>query len=138
MPPDLSAAHDQSSREFDEGRRPPGGLTIGVYPLVLHAESLLDEGTITDLPAALLKFQEAREFAPAFARSYCGISHCYMEMALRGMGPSPTFVSRAKEAALRAIGLDPEMIESYSCLGDAQALEWNWAARRRAFFRDSA
>jgi TolB-like protein len=130
----ISRARPEQSR-VRRRKATPGGLTIGVYPLVLHAESLLDEGTITDLPAALLKFQEAREFAPAFARSYCGISHCYMEMTLRGMGPSPTFVSRAKEAALRAIELDPEMIESYSCLGGAQALEWDWASAEKSFLQ---
>jgi TolB-like protein/tetratricopeptide (TPR) repeat protein len=130
----ISRARPEQSR-IRQRKAMPGGLMIGVYPLVLHAESLLDEGTTTDLPAALLKFQEAREFAPSFARPYCGISHCHMEMALRGAGPSSTLVSRAKEAALRAIELDPEMIESYSCLGGAQALEWDWAGAEKSFLQ---
>ena len=130
----ISRARPEQSR-IRRRKATPGGLTIGVYPLILHAESLLDEGTVTDLPAALLKFQEAREFAPAYARSYCGISHCHMEMALRGVGPSSTLVSRAKEAALRAIELDPEMIESYSCLGGAQALQWDWAGAEKSFLQ---
>ncbi len=111
----------------------PGALTFAVYPLVLHAETLLDEGTVADIPAALLKFQEARELAPTFARSYCGISQCHTEMALRGASPSSTLVSLARQAALRAIELDPEMIESYSCLGSAQALEWDMANAEKSF-----
>ena len=111
----------------------PGALTFAVYPLVLHAETLLDEGSASDLQAALLKFNEAREIAPSFARSYCGISYCHTEMALRGASPSSTLVSRAKEAALRAAELDPEMIEPYSCLGSAQALEWDWANAEKSF-----
>ena len=106
---------------------------MAVYPLVLHAETLLDEGSASDLPASLMKFQEARELAPAYARSYCGISHCNLEMALRGASPSSTLVSIAKEAALRAIELDAEMIESYSCLGGAQALEWDWGNAEKSF-----
>ena len=106
---------------------------MAVYPLVLHAETLLDEGSASDMPASLMKFQEARELAPAFARSYCGISHCNLEIALRGASPSSTLVSTAKEAALRAIELDPEMIESYSCLGGAQALEWDWDNAEKSF-----
>jgi TolB-like protein len=130
----ISRARPEQSR-IRQRKATPGGLMIGVYPLVLHAESLLEEGTMTDLPAALLKFQEAKEFAPTFARSYCGISHCYLDMALRGVGPSSSLVSRAKQAALRAIELDPEMIESYSCLGSAQALEWDWTSAEKSFLQ---
>ena len=111
----------------------PSALTLAAYPLVLHAETLLDEGSAFDLPASLLKFQEARELAPAYARPYCGISHCNLEMALRGASTSSALVSIAKEAALRAIELDPEMIESYSCLGGAQALEWDWGNAEKSF-----
>jgi TolB-like protein len=111
----------------------PSALTLAAYPLVLHAETLLDEGSASNLPASLLKFQAARELAPSYARPYCGISHCNMELALRGASPSATLVSVAKEAALRAIELDPEMIESYSCLGSAQGLEWDWESAEKSF-----
>jgi TolB-like protein len=113
----------------------PSALTLAAYPLVLHAETLLDEGSAFDLPASLLKFQEARELAPTYARSYCGISHCNLEIALRGAIASSGLVAIAKEAALRAIELDPEMIESYSCLGGAQALEWDWENAEKSFLR---
>jgi TolB-like protein/tetratricopeptide (TPR) repeat protein len=113
----------------------PGALTMAVYPLIMHAEALLDEGSAPDIHAALLKFQEARELAPAFARPYCGISHCQLEIVLRGESRSSTLGSQAKAAALRAIELDPEMIESYSCLGGAQALEWDWAEAEKSFLQ---
>ena len=111
----------------------PSALMLAAYPLVVHAETLLDEGSASNLPASLLKFQEARELAPAYARPYCGISHCNTELALRGASPASTLVSTAKEAARRAIELDPEMIESYSCLGSAQALEWDWEEAEKSF-----
>jgi TolB-like protein/tetratricopeptide (TPR) repeat protein len=111
----------------------PGPLLMAVYPLVLHAETLLDEGSAPDLPASLLKFREATELAPAYARAHTGISHCNLEMALRGAASSHLLVSAAKKAALRAIELDPEMIESWSCLGGAQALEGDWANAQKSF-----
>ena len=114
-------------------RAAPSGLTLAAYPLILHAETLPDEGSALNLPASLQKFQQARELAPAYARPYCGISHCNMELALRGTSPASTLVSVAREAALRAIELDPEMIESYSCLGSAQALEWDWENAEKSF-----
>jgi TolB-like protein len=111
----------------------PGALIMAAYSLLMHAETLLDEGTVADVPAALVKFQEASEVAPGYARPFCGIAHCHAELALRGATPSPAVVSRAKIAALHAIDLDPEMIEGYSCLGAAQALEWDWVSAEKSF-----
>ncbi|MDX6460053.1 MAG: hypothetical protein QOE55_3750, partial [Acidobacteriaceae bacterium] len=142
----LSQVQEQIASAFVSRARPeqshvrrrkaaPSALTYAVYPLVLHAETLLDEGSASDIPAALMKFQEASELAPAFSRPYCGISYCNLEMALRGASPSSTLVSIAKEAALRAIELDAESIESYSCLGSAQVLEWDWENAEKSFLR---
>jgi len=111
----------------------PGALMMAAYPLLMHAETLLDEGTVADVPAALVKFQEASEVAPGFARPFCGMSYCHTELALRGATQSPAVVARAKTAALHAIDLDPEMIEPYSCLGAAQALEWDWVNAEKSF-----
>jgi TolB-like protein len=128
----VSRARPEQSR-VRRKKAAPSALTMAVYPLVLHAETLLDEGSASDLPASLAKFQEAREVAPAYARAWCGISHCNLEMALRGASPSRMLVSIARQAALRAIELDPDMIESYSCLGGAQALEWDWINAEKSF-----
>ena len=128
----VSRARPEQSRVRPR-KAAPSALTMAVYPLVLHAETLLDEGSASDLPASLAKFQEAREVAPAYARAWVGISHCNLEMALRGATPSSPLVSAARQAALRAIELDPDMIESYSCLGGAQALEWDWINAERSF-----
>jgi TolB-like protein len=113
----------------------PGALMMAAYPLIMHAETLLDEGSASDINAALLKFQEAREVAPTYARTYCGISHCHSEVAVRSAGPSSDSVPQAKAAALRAIELDPEMIETYSCLGSALALEWDWRGAEKSFLQ---
>ena len=114
-------------------RAAPSALTLAAYPLVMHAESLLDEGTVSNLSAALLKFQEARALAPAYGRPYCGIAHCNTEMALRGTTVSSALLDAAREAALRAIELDADMIEPYSCLGSVQALNWEWEDAEKSF-----
>ncbi len=113
----------------------PGASTFAAYALVMHAEALLDEGSAPEIQAALQKFEEAKEAAPMYARTYCGISHCSSEIALRGARNSAALVAQAKSAALWAIELDAEMIESYSCLGSAQALEWDWSHAEENFLR---
>jgi len=110
-----------------------GALMFAAYPLIQHAEALLDEGPASNIPAALLKFQEAGELAPSYARPLCGVSHCNTELALRGVIPSAPLVLQAKQSALRAIEVDAGMIESYSCLGSAQALEWAWQSAEKSF-----
>jgi TolB-like protein len=114
-------------------RATAGALSLAVYPLVVKAETLLDEGSASDIQEALSKFQEATQLAPDFARSYCGIAQCYIEKALRGTTPSSSAISLAKSAALRAVELDPGMIQSYASLACTQALEWAWADAEKNF-----
>ena len=69
----VSRSQPQQSR-IRRWKAPAGALTVHVYPLVLPADALLDEGSSSDLQAALVKFNDATVIAPGFARSFCGIS----------------------------------------------------------------
>ncbi len=51
-----------------------GSLIMSVYPLITQAEKLLDEGPASELQAALLKFKEAADQAPQYARPHSGIA----------------------------------------------------------------
>lgn len=105
-----------------------GPLTLAVYPLVVHAETMLNEGSAADIRPAMFKFQEAIELAPTFARSYYGLAQCHMELALRGAPRSRDLVFEAITSAEKAVSLDPEMFGCYSTLATAQALAWEWKA----------
>jgi TolB-like protein len=110
-----------------------GASMLAVYPLVLAAEALLDEGTLADTQLALSKFQEVTEIEPNYARPACGIAQCYCEMAVRGMPNSAIAVSRAKQAAQRAAKLDPQMILVPACTACALALAWKWDSAEKCF-----
>lgn len=112
-----------------------GGLTLAVYPLVIHAETMLDEGTSADIQSALNKFQESIQMAPGFARSYCGVAQCNLELALRGAVPSAELIQRAYQSALKAIDLDAEMFGCYGTLASCQALSWDWKAAEANYIR---
>jgi len=103
-----------------------GALTLAVYPLVIHAETMLNEGSAADIHPAMLKFQEAIEMAPAFARSYCGLAQCHIDLALRGAPHSKDIAAQAIQSAKKAVQLDPEMFGCHSTLATAYALEWQW------------
>ncbi len=110
-----------------------GSLIMSVYPLITQAEKLLDEGPASELQAALLKFKEAAEQAPRYARAYSGIARCHLEILMRGASSKSTSVSLAKGASLRAIELDAEMVDPHATLGSALALEWDWESAEKSF-----
>ncbi len=114
-------------------RASAGALIMSVYPLVMQAEKLLDEGSAADLQAALLKFKEAAGRAPQYARTYSGIARCHIEMALRGLSSASNSIASAKDASLRAIELDAEMVDPHASLGSALALEWDWVGAEKSF-----
>jgi len=114
-------------------RASAGALIMSVYPLAMQAEKLLDEGSASDLQAALLKFKEAADRAPQYARAYSGMARCHLEIALRGLRTTSTSVAHAKDASLRAIELDADMLDPHATLGVALALEWNWEGAEKSF-----
>jgi TolB-like protein/Tfp pilus assembly protein PilF len=110
-----------------------GPSVLAVYPAILSAEALLDEGSEADTQTALTRFQEAAHVAPGYARPFCGIALCYCEMAVRGISDSATVVSRAKAAASRAAELDPQMISAHASMGCVLALECDWSGAENSF-----
>ena len=112
-----------------------GPSILAVYPAILAAEALLDQGTASDVQAALKKFQEVAEIAPGYGRSFCGIAECYYSMALRGAHHSADLVSQAKKAVIRALELDPQMVEALSAMGGILTLEWDWNGAEASFIQ---
>jgi TolB-like protein/Tfp pilus assembly protein PilF len=108
---------------------------LKLYPAILAAEELLEKGNAADLPAALARFQAVTQSAPEYARAHCGIAQCYIGMAQRGAPESAQLVAQARKASLRALELDPEMIEAHSAMACALAMEWNWKEAETNFRR---
>jgi TolB-like protein/Tfp pilus assembly protein PilF len=108
---------------------------LKLYPAILAAEELLEEGNAADLPAALARFQAVVQSAPEYARAHCGVAQCYIGMAQRGAPDSAQLVAQARKASLRALELDPEMIEAHSAIACALAMEWKWKEAEANFTR---
>jgi TolB-like protein len=85
---------------------------LSVLPHLLGAELLLDEGSVVDIQRALLTFGEVDQALPNFGRPLCDIAQARCEIALRGVSDSNQQVVAAREAAEKAVALDPEMISA--------------------------
>src|SRR5262249_4933673 len=66
---------------------------------------------------SLLHFRRALELDPDFAPAWAGLSHCHWVRAGRGMAPPAVAIQEAREAALRALELDPGLAEAHEDLG---------------------
>jgi TolB-like protein/Tfp pilus assembly protein PilF len=112
-----------------------GPSLLKLYPSLLAAEELLEEGQAADLQAALARFQSVARSAPDYARAHCGIAQCYFGMAQRDAPNSAQLVAEARKASRRALELDPEMIEAHSAMACALAMEWKWKDAEENFRR---
>ena len=114
-------------------RASAGPELLSVYPALLSAEALLDSAEAGDLDAALGKFQAVSLSVPQYARPQCGAAQCFYWKALRGTPLGSAGLSQGKTAVLRALELDPEMVEAHSTLGAILGLEWRWTEAQVSF-----
>lgn len=102
------------------------------YLLGLHA---LGEGTRESENRAIQYFQEAIAKDPNDARLYAALAQTYHASLTYYSSPAEV-MPRAKEAALRALELDPNLAAAHVTLGNVRLLfEWNWAAAEKEYHR---
>jgi eukaryotic-like serine/threonine-protein kinase len=89
--------------------------------------------TVESLKSAIDFYHQAIAKDPTFARAYAGIAESYMMGNV--VHPREVF-PRAKQAAQKAIELDPSAPEPYAALGYiALHYDWNWAEAEAAFHK---
>ena len=89
-----------------------------------------------DMLAAVDSFKQAIALDPNFALAYVGVAEAYNSMGKNPDIPPKEAIPLAKEAALRALELDPMLAEAHSALADSLAIgDWNWTESEREFKR---
>ncbi|MCZ2151162.1 MAG: winged helix-turn-helix domain-containing protein [Bryobacterales bacterium] len=72
-------------------------------------------------------FRQAIARDPAYERAYAGLADSYLLLGLYGHFPQLEMLPKAKQMALRAIELDPNLADAHATLGlVTQNLEWDW------------
>ncbi|CDM65449.1 tetratricopeptide repeat protein [Pyrinomonas methylaliphatogenes] len=78
-------------------------------------------------------FRRAVELDPNYALAYVGLADCYNLLSLYSVPPAETF-PKAKEAALKALELDPQSAEAHTSLAYALfRYDWDWQGAEREF-----
>lgn len=91
-------------------------------------------------PQTLLKSIEYFERAIAadrnYAPAYSGLADCYSLLSVYNVSPATDFNSKAKDAAIRALQIDPNLAEAHASLGTVNfRYEWNWREAEANFKR---
>ncbi len=92
--------------------------------------------TVEGLAKALVYFYEAIALDPDFARAYSGVADYYNFLSIFGIMPPNESFPAAKEAAQKAIELDPELAEAHVSLGiTAFGYDWDYPLAEKHFKR---
>ena len=102
------------------------------YLLGLHEAG---QGTRESESRAIQYFQEAIAKDPNDARVYAALAETYNASLTYYSSPNEV-MPRAKEAALKALELDPSLAAAHVTLGNVRLLyDWDWAAGEKEYHR---
>jgi DNA-binding winged helix-turn-helix (wHTH) protein/tetratricopeptide (TPR) repeat protein len=102
--------------------------------LYLRGRFLLSRRTEASLEMGLRYFERAIERAPEYASAYSGLADAHSMQAYFGVVPPGVAHTRARDAARRALALDPDSAEAHTSMAYIfHRFEWNWAEAERNF-----
>jgi adenylate cyclase len=115
------AAHAHS---LPSGRRKPA---LEAYTLLLKGRHFWNQVSQTGLQAALQKFTRAISLYPDYALPYAALAEAYLKISFWGVLPPHEGISRARQAALKAVRLDPRLADAYALQGAITCCyDWQW------------
>ena len=98
---------------------------------VFHARKLTEQ----DIKKAIDLFWQAIHKDPEYARAYAAMASAHRGLTMCCDG-HPSELVKGKDAALKAVALDPELAEGHSALGSfIFSYDWNWAEAEKEYQR---
>jgi DNA-binding winged helix-turn-helix (wHTH) protein/TolB-like protein/tetratricopeptide (TPR) repeat protein len=108
---------------------------VAAYDRYLRGRHLLTRGTIADSKRAAELLEEAVKVDPSSSAAYASLAFAYISIPL-AQGPVTPYVSLGRQAALRAVELDPTLAEAHAVLGRIGfSFDWDVEAGERGLRR---
>lgn len=126
------------SANLGSAARPARAVNPGAYEAYLKGRRDWNRRTPEDLNRAIAEFREATQIDPDYAPAYVGLADSYELLGSAEMGALPPreAMPLAREAALRALALDPQLAEAHASLAHIKLIyEWDFAGAEGEFQR---
>jgi TolB-like protein/Tfp pilus assembly protein PilF len=104
------------------------------YNLALQGRFFLARRGKQDLERSVDYFRQARERDPSYAPAWAGLSQAYARQADSAFVPTADGYRRAREAAEKALALDPQLADAHLAMGWIRnGYDWDWAGADASF-----
>ena len=87
------------------------------YELYHKGRSLWEKRSGDNLPKAIAFYEQAIAHDPKYALAYAGLANSYVLLPLYFSVPQRDAMAKAREAALKALEIDPKLTEAHNALG---------------------
>jgi TolB-like protein/Tfp pilus assembly protein PilF len=104
-------------------RRPVGTQAHEAY---LRGRHFWNQRTQAGFKKGIEHFTSAIASEPEYAEAYDGICDSYVMLACRGVLPVRETFDKAKDAARKALAIDPELGEAHASLAHVRLHAWDW------------
>ena len=132
---DVAKAIGASPRPGTPYVQPPN---YPAYEAYQRGRQLIEERNEASLNRALEYFDQAIKLDPAFAEPWAGKADVYIVRGVAAFGTLPAHEARrlAKESLLRALELNPNLVEAHTALAFAAYFQdWDWKVAEERFRR---
>jgi adenylate cyclase len=109
--------------------------SIEAYDYYSRGRHLFYQYTRGGHRAAIEMYLKALELDPNFALAYAGLAVCYAFLIVRGWDENAIWLSKAEEAALKALGIDQRLPEAHFALGYVYEMKEEWDKEEGAMRR---
>jgi adenylate cyclase len=107
-----------------------------VYTLYLKGKHFWNERNKESILKAIEYFELAVKKDPSFALGYTGLANCYQVIARNALGEYAPNFQKAKEYAMKALDLDPNLAEAHTALaGNLHYYQYDWKGAESEFRR---
>ncbi len=104
------------------------------WDLYLRARYQWNKRTEEGYQKSLALFQKVLERDPKEALAWAGLADLYNVLAFYGVQPPREILPKQREAALRAVELDPTLSGAHAALADAKyEFDWDWKGAEEGF-----
>lgn len=114
-------------------RRPTEDMEA--YACFLKGRHFLARRTGSNTREAVERFREAVRLDPEFALAWSGLADALTLLTYFREAPVEEALAEARQAAERALELDPDLGEAHASVGLVAMTEWRWAEAEAAFRR---